>query len=84
MIISDLNDHAIRIPIEFENYNREKSSIIFEGGTKQKYNENTYVFVGTFIAKIWYKGVYRFDCEIETWGNGQKVYSVTHKKINLA
>ena len=83
MIISDLNDYAIKMPIEFENYNREKSSIIFEGGTKQNYDGRS-VFVGSFIAKIWYKGVYRFDCEIETWGNGKKLYSVTHKKINLA
>lgn len=83
MLISDLNDYAIRLPVEFENYNREKSSIIFEGGTQQFYNGRL-VFVGSFIAKIWYKGVYRFDCEIETWGNGKKLYSVTHKKINVA
>lgn len=83
MLISDLNDYAIRLPIEFEKYNREKSSIIFEGGTEQNYNGRL-VFVGSFIAKIWYKGVYRFDCEIETWGNGKKLYSVTHKKLNLA
>lgn len=83
MIITDLNDYAIRLPIKFEKYNRGKSSIIFEGGTVQNYNGRL-VFVGSFIAKIWYKGIYRFDCEIETWGNGKKLYSVTHKKLNLA
>lgn len=80
MKITEYQDYAIRMPIEFEKYNREKSSIIFEAGTEEEYNYHK-VYVGTFIAHIWYKGNYRFDCKIETWGNGKKVYAVTHKKI---
>ena len=80
MKITDCQDYTIRMPIDFERYNREKSNIIFEAGSEQNFNEHP-VFVGTFIAHIWYKGNYRFDCKIETWGNGQTIYSVTHKKI---
>lgn len=80
MEITDAQDYTIRLPIEFEKYNRKKSSIIFEDGTEQMYN-NHKVYVGSFMVRIYYKGYYKFDCMIETWGNGKKVYSVTHKKI---
>lgn len=81
MKITDCQDYAIRMPHTTEKYNREKSYIIFEGGTEQEYNGHK-VYVGTFIVHIWYKGNYRFDCKIETWENGKKIYSVTFKKIN--
>ena len=81
MKITDVQDYSIRLPYQFEKYNREKSYIIFEGGTEEEYNGHK-VFVGSFIVHIYYKGNYRFDCKIETWGDGRSVYSVTHKKIN--
>lgn len=44
----------------FPNYDRSKSYIIFEGGSI-----HTGYYVGSFIVKIFRKGVFRFDTDKE-------------------
>lgn len=78
MEITNGQDHAITLALDY--YKRDKSSIIFEAGNSIKENGEHY-FIGSFIAHIYRKGKFRFDCKFETWGNGQKIYSVEHKKI---
>lgn len=40
----------------FPCYDKDKSFIVFEGG-----NDNGATFTGSFLVKIYRKGVYRFD-----------------------
>jgi hypothetical protein len=62
-------------------YNREKSSITFEAGSTQMANDGREWYIGSFIAKIYRKGTFRFDTRFELWGNGEQVFCVFHKKI---
>lgn len=58
MVILDIQDKVIRNFSYFKNYNREKSYIIFEGGSFSKDYAD-----GSFIAHIFRKGNFRFDVE---------------------
>ena len=79
MDITNAQDYAITLSLD--KYNRERSSILFEGGTTT-IEEGEERYIGSFIAKIYRKGKFRFDCQIEIWGNGQRVYSVDMRKIS--
>lgn len=78
MHITDGQDEAIRLSLD--NYDRERSDIIAEGGSDTEWDGKKY-YIGSFVAHVWRKGRYRFDCRFETWGNGERVYSVDMKKV---
>ena len=79
MEITDGQDYAITLSMD--NYNREKSSIIFEAGNTNKDEDGRPYFDGDFIAHIYRKGKFRFTCYFETWGDGSKHYTVERKKL---
>ena len=62
-------------------YDKDKSEIIMEFGGEQTSKDGEKFWVGSFIAKLWHRGTYRFDCKLETWGDGKQYYSVEHKKV---
>lgn len=78
MVITNAQDKAITLSLD--RYDRGRSSILFEGGTTTVENGEDH-YIGSFIAKIYRKGKYRFDCRFETWGNGQRVYTVDRRKL---
>ena len=84
MRITDSQDAVIALALNEQGkttYNREKSAIIFEAGGAQMANDGREWYIGSFIAKIYRKGTFRFDTKFELWGNGEQVFCVFHKKI---
>jgi hypothetical protein len=76
--ITDGQDNAISQTIGF--YNMDKSNIVCEGGSEQKNNNGDNCFIGSFLAHIYRKGVYRFDCKFEVI-DGCQYYTVVSKRI---
>lgn len=76
MKISELEHDAIIWSEQFKSYNRDKSYIIFESASSCIFN-GTERFSGSFIAHIYRKGDFRFDCGVNTYGE----YEVVTKKI---
>ena len=81
MEITNNQDYAIALSLGTFNYNREKSSIIFEAGTNVNDRSGRMVFVGSFIAHLYHRGKFRFDCELEII-NGKQYYSIDKKKLS--
>lgn len=78
MEITDGQDYAITLSMG--NYNREKSSIIFEAGSTNKDKNGIAYFNGDFIAHIYRKGKFRFSC-YEAWSDEIRHYHVERRKL---
>ena len=71
---------AVDRPKNWREDGADQSYIIMEAGSPQMANDGREWFIGSFIAHLWHRGNYRFDCKFENIG-GKQYVSVDHKKI---
>ena len=80
MEITNTRDYAIALSLGTFDYHREKSTIVCESGTDTTDVSGRTVFVGTFTAKLYRRGKFKFVCGLE-WIDGKQYYSVDKSKV---